>query len=373
MKMINKKFLVMAAVALIGIWPLASYGGVFVTKEEDARTTAEVNDDLYIAGNSVTVEHNVQDDLFGAANSVEVTGDVGQDIYAAGNSVRITGEVGDDVFAAGNSVRVTTKRADDVFAAGNVVEIVSDNIQGSVYTAGQKITISGKINGSVQATGETVKVKSGSEIKGDLVTYGPNEPVIEEGVAIGGETKHVFDQAKKAAGVSTGKGLILGWVMSIAVWAVVALVGWYVGPALVSHTIQNALQKSGKSLGFGFVWVIALIPVSILLMISMVGWPLAVIGVLGSAAMLMVANAVSMIVVGVWVMQKIQKKETPITWQHVLIGTVVVKTVQIVPIIGWLISLVIWLLTAGALGMSLWEQLRPNKHEPINKVDAAVS
>lgn len=356
----------------MGVWPLASYGGVFMMKEDAAVTTVDVNDDLYIAGNSVEVEHNVQDDVFGAANSVEVTGNVGQDVYAGGNSVRITGEVGDDVFAAGNTVRVTSKRVDDVFAVGNVVEIFSENVQGSVYAAGQKVTISGQFDGAIQALGDTIKIKSGTEIKGDLVTYGPNEPAIEDNVVIGGEKKHVLQEIKTTRDGAARKGLVLGWLMSVIVWVVVTLVLWYVGAELIKDTVRNALQKSGRSLGIGFIWFIAIIPVGILLLMTIVAWPLALIEVLGSTTMVLLAKAISMIVVGVWVMQKIQKKETPITWQHIIIGTVVIKLVQIVPLVGWLIGLVIFVLTLGALGISLWERLRTKSNEPINKVDAAT-
>lgn len=372
MRMMNKKLLVSLGVIIMGIWPLISYGGFFMTKEDAAVTTADVNDDLYIAGNSVAVEHNVQDDVFSAANSVEVTGNVGQDVYAGGNSVRITGEVGDDVFAGGNTVRITGKRVDDIFAVGNVVEIFSGNINGSIYTAGQNITISGQINGGVQAMGETVKIKAGTEIKGDLVTYGPNEPLIEDNVIIGGEKKHVLDEAKTKPGVMAGKSLLLGWLMSILIWVIAALVLWYVWPELIKDTVRYSLQKSGRSLGIGIIWIIGLIPVAILLLLTIVGWPLALISVFGSAALWLTAKAISMIVVGVWVMQKIQKREAPITWQHILIGTVIIKLVQIVPVVGWLIGLVIFALTLGALGISLWERWRTKSIEPVKTVDAAT-
>lgn len=368
----NKKLLVSLGMVILGMWPLVSYGGFFMTKEDAAVTTADVNDDLYIAGNSVAVEHNVQDDVFGAANSVEVTGNVGQDIYAAGNSVRITGEVGDDVFAAGNTVRITGKSADDIFAVGNVVEIFSGNIQGSIYTAGQRITVSGQIDGAVQAMGETVKIKSGTEIKGDLVTYGPNEPLIEDNVVITGEKRHVLQEVKTRPGGVAGKSLLLGWLMSILVWVIAALVLWYVWPELIKDTVSHALQKSGRSLGIGFIWIIGLVPVAILLLMTIVGWPLLLITIFGSATLWVMAKIISMIVVGVWVMQKMQKREAPITWQHILLGTIVIELIQIVPVVGWLIGLVIFALTLGALGISLWERLRTKPIEPVKTVDAAT-
>ena len=370
----NKKLYLWAVVAVVGIWPLVSFAGDFITKEDSAITTEDINADLYITGNNVTVAHNVQDDLFSVANDVEITGNVNQDVYAAGNSVRVSGDVGDDVFAAGNTVRITGEQVDDVFAAGSVVEVMSKNILGSVYTAGQKLTISGQINGSVKAAGETVTIKSGTIINGDLVTYGAKEPTVEDNVVISGERRHEMGPANKSVGAAaTGKGLILAWIMGVIIWGIVALVEWYVWPALINDTVRNVFQKGGRSLGVGFVWMIALLPVVIVLLITVIGWPLAVLSVLGSMTAVLVAKAVSGIVVGVWVMQKMQKRETPITWQHVLIGTVVIKIVQFVPLVGWLISLVVFLLTLGALGMSFWDRLRVNIPEPPSKIDSAIA
>ena len=372
MKLMNKKMYAGAVLVLLGMWPLASFAGDFVTKEDNAMTTKDVSDDLYIAGNSVTVEHNVQEDLFSAANDVEITGNVDQDVYAAGNSVRITGEVGDDVFAAGNTVRITSERVDDVFAAGSVVEVISKNILGSVHVAGQKLTISGQINGAVRAAGETVTIKSGTKINGDLVTYGSKEPTVEDNVVINGERRHEMEPTKKGVGAAaTGKGLILAWVMSVMIWGIVALVGWYMWPALINDTVRNVLQKGGRSLGIGFIWMIALVPVVVVLLVTIIGWPLAVLSVLGSMTACIAAKAVSTIVVGVWVMQRIQKRETSITWQHVLVGTVVLKAVEIIPLIGWLIGLVVFMLTLGALGSSLWARLRAKSPELMTNIDVS--
>jgi hypothetical protein len=257
-----------------------------------------------------------------------------------------------------------------VFAAGSSVEINSDKIDGSIYAAGQAVSISGKIDGSVRTAGGQVKIKSGTEIQGDLVTYGKQEPLIEEGVKISGETKHIFDDTRRMA-AATGRGLMLSWLTNIVIWMITALVVLYLWPGLTKDTISNALHRGGRSLGVGFVWMIALVPVVLILMTTVIAWPLAMITLLGSGAAILVAKALSMVVVGVWVMEKLQKKETVVTWQQVVMGTVSVKLLELVPLIGWVISLVIMLLTLGAVGMSIWQRFRTAGLH-INKVDAVA-
>lgn len=367
----NRQILTWLIVGIIGVWPLGSYGAMFIVQEDEALTTGAVNDDLYAVGNSVSVNHPVRDDLFSVANSVEVTETVGQDVFVAGNSVRIMGEVGDDVFAAGNSVRIMPTLAGDVFAAGSVIEIVSDNIEGSIYSAGQKITISGQIDGSVRVTGEVVRIKSGTKIAGDLITYGHNDPVIEGDVSVGGETRHQSESGRPTPAM-TSQGLVLDWVISVVTWFVSAVVLLYLLPVFTNDVVKKAWHQSGRSLGVGFVWLLALMPVVIVLFMTIIGWPLAILTLVSSLTALIIASPLSMVVAGVWVMQKIQKAEMSIAWQHVLVGTVVMKIVQLVPLVGWLISLLVFILTLGALGTSLWERLRTKKDEPIKTVDAAT-
>lgn len=353
---------------LIGIWPLASYGATFVAQEEEAATTTDINDDLYMTGNSVMIDNKVRDDVFSAANSVDITGEIGQDVYAGGNSVRITSEVGDDIIAAGNTVRIMPKRVDDIIAAGNAVDIVSDNIEGSVYVVGQRVTIEGQVKGSVKVTGDIVRIKSGSKISGDLITYGQKEPVIESGVIISGETKHVLGGNKETA-AKASQGLVLDWVMSVIVWFVAALALFYLLPALTNDVVKRALHNSGRSLGVGMIWILVLIPAIIALFVTVIGWPLAVLIMVSSATALAMAGPLSMVLTGMWVMQKIQKTEMVITWQHVLVGTVLIKIVQMVPVVGWFIALLVFILTLGAVGTSLWACLREKHVESSSTID----
>src|SRR5690242_17864194 len=63
-----------------------------------------VNADLYVAGNSVTIDGTINGDLVTVASLVTVNGTVNGDILAAGQAVVINGTVSDDVRAAGQAI-----------------------------------------------------------------------------------------------------------------------------------------------------------------------------------------------------------------------------------------------------------------------------
>ena len=343
------------------LWPVVGLAATVILENEGrpATTNADVNDDLYIAGNNVSVNHNVAEDLFGAANTVDIDADIGQDLHAIGNTVRVSGSVGDDLFAGGNTVRITVSTVDDVFAGGNLVEVMSDRIEGSVYAGGQKVNIKGNIKGSVRIGAETINIKSGTIIEGDLITTGSSEPNIEDGVQINGEKRHTAAGEKIAKKVD--RNSILEWVTGVLIWFVVAVVLIYLFPVFVRDVVGTAFSKGGKSIGVGFAWIALLIPVVITLLIAIVGWPLAAMAALFTAGELLVAYSSSMVVLGVWTMKKFGKSGVKITWQHALLGVVIMRVVQLVPLIGGLLSIVVVLLTLGAVGLVLWERLRTEK------------
>lgn len=356
------------------LWPMASLAATFIIEDEgtQATTNADIENDLYIVGNNVSVTHNVAEDLFGAANTINVDANVGQDVHAVGNTVRVSGAIGDDLFAGGNTVIINVSTVDDVFAAGNIIEITGDTIKGSVYAGGQNVNVKGDIKGSVRIGAETINIKAGTKIEGDLITIGNNEPTIEDDVQINGEVRHSLRIDKAAKKVE--KNLIMAWVTGVLVWFVVALVFIYLLPNITKDIVNTALTKGGKSLGIGFAWIALLIPTIIVLLITMIGWPLAIMVGVFTVGDLIAANTFSMVLVGVWAMKKFGKTEAKITWQHALLGVVILRAINLIPIIGNLIGIVVVLLTLGAVGLVLWDRLRKEKtvvteptSEPANK------
>jgi hypothetical protein len=348
---LQKILLLVTSFGLIA--PLSVGAATFLTSEEEVSIPEALTDDLYIAGNGVSIDKDVSDDVFAGGQSVKIDANIGQDVFAGGNSVRITGTVGDDVFAGGEIVEINVASVDDVFAGGNRVEISKDTVvNGDVFAGGQTVTIAGNVKGNVKIGGDTMIIKSGAVIEGALDTYGEKEPRIEAGATISGERKH---HVKVAAAVKN-KTSVSWWVTSVLTWFVVGLVLIYLVPQLTNKVTETALKSSGKSLLIGAVWALLFLPVVILLMITVVGIPLAFILLLLTIVFFMLAIAYAMILIGVWTMKKISKTESEkVSWQHVLLGVVIYKVITLIPIIGWLVGFILVLLSLGAL---IWTDLK---------------
>jgi len=202
-------------------------------------------------------------------------------------------------------------------------------------------------------------------IEGDLISYGQVEPELEDGVQILGQKRHEQTPAKAA---KTERSLIFSWILSVIVWFATVQLLIYMLPGLAASTVKAGLDKSGKSLGIGFLWVLLMIPLAVVLVISVVLWPLAVAVVLLSGLCFLAAYAYSMVMVGVWLMNKLKKQELGITWRQVLIGVVVMRVITLIPVLGGLLMIVVLLIALGALAQVLWSRLK--KEEATESVTA---
>src|ERR687896_859613 len=124
----NRRIFVVASFALLAsllfvssAWAIETRGGENVTIGADE----VVEDDLYVAAQTVTVEGTVQGDLVAAGGTVRVNGGtVEGDLISAGQTVIVNGTVEDDVRIAGQALLVgeDAQIEDDLIAAALSLE-----------------------------------------------------------------------------------------------------------------------------------------------------------------------------------------------------------------------------------------------------------
>ena len=347
---------IFVALVVVGLAVAPGAGAAtFLVGEKDVSTSGAVDDDLFIVGNGVMISDDVAQDVFAGGQAVTVQSQVGGDVFAGGNFVHVKGVVNDDVLVAGEKVEITAASVDDVFAGGNRVDISSNTVvNGSVFAAGQTVTIAGTVKGSVKMAGDNMVIKSGAVIEGDLLTYGEKEPIIEEGAQVLGKTTHKVREVKEVGRASIGR-----WVSSVVAWFVAGVLLIYLLPGFARRVTETAVKSSGKSIGLGLLWILLFFPALVLLMVTVVGIPIAIMLAFLTALSCMLAIVYATVTVGVWAINKISKSENmDIKWQHVLLGVVIYKLLGLVPLVGWLLVLAVTLLALGALLISLWQRFR---------------
>lgn len=317
--------------------------------------TSPVNDDFYGAGNEVNIDSAVTGDVVTAGRGIDISGEVTGDVTAAGETITISSPVKDDIRAAGRRIRINTTVGDDVFAAGEVIELSDSTVNGDVYAGGQTIIISGTINGTVRAAGEKVEIKPGTHITGDLLTYGNKEPVIGQDVTIDGSRKHRKEEVKP----QQRQSVLLNWLKGVVTCFILGSILLYIFPRFTARVIATSKGSMGRSILTGAVWSLLFIPASIMLLISGIAFPIGLAIILLTLALYVLASGYTVILIGSWVLQRLNKTVTPLSWQHVLLGAVLYKSIMFIPGVGPTIILLLTLLMFGSMLVTLWHYEKP--------------
>lgn len=358
---------------VILLFPISSFAAVFQDGKEFFSMTSPVTDDLYITGKHIELGEKVQGDVFAAGEEVIVPaeGQISEDVYGAGRMVSVSGNVGDDLHAAGEVVNVAGTIAGDVFAAGNSVTIGAEpntEIGKDVYAAGSDIVIASTIHGNVRVAGK-VRVASTAVISGNLTTYGNDEPVIEDGAKIGGD---VTTKVPPEQHMNEQRFRLVGWVRSVLALFVLSLVVIYLAKTLADRTLTVVGAERSKALLTGILWLILFVPVAILLVVTFVGMPLAVgLGLL-TVLLGLTAKGIAAAAIGRWVLTRLSWDANPeLTWVHALVGAVLYKAVQLVPVIGGLFTAILFCFFFGAVLLALGRMVKPYERGTGTSVGAA--
>ncbi len=372
-----------ALVALV--FPMVAWGATFFAHEEVV-TDSVVRDDVYSAGTTVRINHEIQGDLVAVGSRVEVTAPVWDDVFVAGDEVDIHSVVGDDLHVAGSRVAVAGEIADDLFVVGESVDLgITTAVAGDAYIAARRATIRGAFRGSLRLASEDASIQAGTIIHGDLVTVG-QQPRIAEGVEVKGAVRHTAVDTSKPR-----PNPVARWVLGVVTWFVVGylLVRLFSG---YSAQVLATLGRSPLHCGVvGLLWTLLWLPAALFFAVMIVGLPISLMIVLGTVMLYVAAIAYAVVGLGVWVIDTIggarsisasqERAGLPddsggtsghtttsaleqaaprsrISWQHVLLGAVLYKSVLLVPIGGWIATAVLVVVMSGALLKTTWGYAR---------------
>ena len=367
----NKKVLSALVVTALCLIPLSSAFAITLRGGETMSIGKDeiVQGDLYIAGGTVAVSGVVDGDLIAAGGRIIVNGSVASDLNAAGGSVDILGNVGDDVRVAGGQVTIGSEiiLGDLVVAGGNVHILSSTNVRSDLVVAGGNVVLDGKIDGNVRVYGGMLTLNGAFEgtvetystdaivlgpkavIKGDLV-YSAPAPIATSTAQVLGKTTFTQSEGKGSAEVATIGAAILGtfFVVKLLITLVTILILLFVFRRFIEATSDEVTTHFSRNAVIGFAGFVA-IPIALfILLITLLGMPIAFLGGLVYVFSIMLSYFVTPVIAGALLSQWIVK-EAKVDWKWTILGMLAITILTFVPIIGWIIPFVLFIATLGAL------------------------
>lgn len=358
----------MIIVMVLFVVPLGISAATFEISENsyviDSRNL--LKDDLYVVARSITISAAIEGDALLVGNDISIKSDVSGDVAILGGSTFIN-NVSDDVRIIAGEVVMDGSVGDDVMLMGGDIYLTPNTeIGGSVYIKGGSVTLNGNIAGDVKIEARNVKINS--TIGGNLNINTPNSIEVGEKANILGSatyrapeeviTKEIvqgdlsYDKylSNSQADRSNYIASISVFLVKVATWSVVTALAVFIFGKQLKLLTERTLRKSGINLLAGVGFILITPPVILILILTFVGIPLALIFMSLFAILLLFSKIASFVIVGSVVSKWLLKSEDyKINWEIAVLGVFTVMLLSAIPIVGWIFKVLLCLLVLGAL------------------------
>jgi hypothetical protein len=123
-------------------------------------------------------------------------------------------------------------------------------------------------------------------------------------------------------------------------------------PLRMRVALDRVEKHPALSAATGAVAAVAIIPIGLLLLVSVIGIPLIPLEIAAVIAGVWIGTGAIALVVGRRLCELVMPASTPSPLVALIIGLVVVSAAQIVPFVGWAVTALVWLIGLGAAILS---------------------
>ena len=385
----------------------------FFTKDlfvrgEHVSIRAEVDGDVVAIGGEVDVRSGTTGDVIAMGGNISLDGQVGGEILSAGGEIEIDGIVNGGTVAIGGHVDIDGKITGPVLAVGGQVTTdgtidrdlkilggrvfheavvngdlliaagdarlsetsvvmgkvwitggraaVRGMVAGNLRVAARRIVIAGEVTGDVNLDGVDIEVLPSAVIHGNFIYSSPSEANIHADAKIAGDVAfHRTEAPRHAVGFAFAA---VGFVSLMAVGGVILLgtILLLLCPSASIAAARNVGARPWAALGLGFAILVTVPVVIVILMVSVIGIPLAIflIGLyvlIKMAGLLVLSTAV-----GMRIMRLFGKTCGDTFWPKLgvlVIGVLTVFIIALIPVVGVIALLIAWVIGTGALGLKV--------------------
>ncbi len=289
-------------------------------------TERQVGDDHFAAGGRVRVVEPVAGDLFAAGGRIEVDAPVGGDVLLAGGQLRLRGAVGRSAYLAGgqvtldgpvgHNVRIGAGRIEftrnaqvdgNVSVGGGSVRL-EGTVKGYLQAGGGHVLIDGRVDGDVTSTGGSVELGPNARLGGRLRYASRDDVQIDPAAQVAsGVERLALPAGRAASGVvapqrpDEPRGLNLVWTAGLMLLAAALVAS---APGFSASTTKDLAGRTGLSLLSGFVVLVCVPVAALVLAITLIGIPIALLVIAAYFALLLGGYVVGALGVGLALLER---------------------------------------------------------------------
>ena len=297
--------------------------------------TDPIEDDVFASGGTITFDAPIGS-LVAAGGEINVNGPVAGDVIAAGGRVRINSSVGGKVVLAGGEVDLNGRvDRNAVVAGGQVVFGPNSSVGRDAEVSGGSFTHRGAVNGTLGVSSSSFE---NSGTAGAVRYDGGMRP----------DRGDRPDGSFLPGAVLAGLAAVLSFLFTLG-YLILGLLLLLVAPRTALALETRARDQPLPAFVIGLVSLIAAVILGIVLLVTVVGAPIAILGWLAVIAGIMLAGLVVSLAVGRVVGRVIGLGEN--RFALFVVGFVLLNLLYLIPFLGGLIKFVVVCLGFGVLVM----------------------
>lgn len=328
--------------------------------------TEVVNDDLFVGAQSVLIDGVVNGDVFIGASTVKINGTINGNLHVGASVFDLSGTVKGNVYAGAQNLTVANASISGSLITGGATVVVDKDttIGGSIITGAGSLNISSQVKRSIYAGAGNLTLGDTTKVGKDLYYASDSVANISGSAKILGSTYKAeqSDKAKKDAEAFKNdfpkfiKGFNFAGTMVSLIGALI--VGFIYIKLFGGHAVSASdlvTNSFWKSLGVGLTVSIVFIPAVIILLITVIGIPLAGVSVLVFLLYSALAKVVAGLAFGGWAKNALKRKMS-INMTFAL-GLLLIYLLKMVPMIGLITGLAVFWSGLGALTLKTFSKL----------------
>ncbi|MDO8260238.1 MAG: polymer-forming cytoskeletal protein [Candidatus Magasanikbacteria bacterium] len=305
--------------------------GDLVCVSSNLTINGEINGDLICAAENITINGKVNGNVRIIGENIVINGQIAKNLNVAGTNFTLneSGEIGKDLLLVNKFSTIKGKIGTDLHGLCQEI-VIAGTVGRNVFlrffnetplNSEKLITVAnnGVINGSLNYSASSLGTIAQNAVIKDGIHHSPIDPKMKK-------------EWQRASSMGNLFSLFAALVMSLVLTSL-----W--GKKVKDFGV-GLMHKPGRSIGIGAAIMFATPLVCILLMITLIGIPLALI----IFALWLIALYISKILVAIMIGQKLLKKLSPgktvaFSWVMIL-GIIVAWMLFSIPVIGWFLALI---------------------------------
>lgn len=281
-----------------------------------------------------------------------MSGRVGGSVRTGSQTLDIEGMVGRNVTSGGERLRLRPQSAIEgslIAAFGNAR--LEAPVERDLTLAAEVGRLDGRVGGALLYAGNELTIGPEAEISGTSKVYGANEPEVSPSARLASpiEFEQLEPEEKQKSRSAWLSSLLFQWAMAFLFGALLMLLAPQTADGIVAH-----LPRYFWSMFIGLVSAIALFAVAVIALVTVVGIPVGLTGLV----VLILAIYSAQVYVASWLGNEVFGP--PVTLSQSLgrmaLGLAFIQVAEAIPVLGHLVAVLIALWGVG--GLALWIHAR---------------